>query len=180
MHQNHNRRTLKNNPVFPPTSIFLSKWECALQYVTKYALLVSQNLQFPGHSHLITRLKYIKQKKNSMDGGGRLYKWHNISHPWKPSQSVNPKTLRKSNDLLAVLHTSLHAHRVSLRARGPIALAWVSRALLGPWRRPLMGLLGVRPTWPIRLTAHFPHLIHGTWSLWNESDKEVWAKVTRR
>lgn len=34
--------------------------------------------------------------------------------------------------LLAVLHPSLHAHRVSLRARGPVALAWVSRSLLGP------------------------------------------------
>lgn len=128
------------------------------------------------------------EAKNSINGGKKTvsmgekkqYKWRNIRHPWKPSQSVNPKTLRKSNDLLAVLHTSLHAHRVSLWARGPIALAWVSRALLGPWRRPLMGLLGVRPTWPIRLTAHFPHLIHGAWSLWNESDKEVWAKVTHR
>lgn len=28
-----------------------------------------------------------------------------------------------------------------------------------------MGLLGIRPARPIRLTTHFPHLIHGAWRL---------------
>lgn len=71
--------------------------------------------------------------KNSINGGGEnSINAVTYAIPESQVKVLTLKTLRKSNDLLAVLHTSLHAHRVSLRARGPIALAWVSRALLGP------------------------------------------------
>jgi len=101
--------------------------ECIV-VLTKYALLVTT---FPEYCHLITRVQHIKQKMVTMGWDSINGVTYDVSLKPK-SKCETLKTLRKSNDLLAVLHTSLHAHRVSLRARGPIALAWVSRALLGP------------------------------------------------
>lgn len=73
-------------------------------------------------------------------------------------------------NLLSVLHArhagggaSLHAHRIPLRPRGSIALAWVGGTLLGPWRRralPLALLLRVGVDSTIPLASHLPCLVH--------------------
>jgi hypothetical protein len=70
---------------------------------------------------------------------------------------------------LSVLHAthaaggaSLHAHGVSLRPWGSVALAWVGGTLLSPWRRalPLALLLRVGVDSTIPLASHLPCLVH--------------------
>lgn len=95
-------------------------------------------------------------------------------------ENVGIIQLYDTTDLLPVLHAShsprgaaLHDHRVSLGAKGTVALARVCVTLLGSWGWPLPRLLGVWTAPSVLLASHFSHRIHCTWGLWSRNKDEI-------